>query len=117
MREKLPEFLYANNKVQAPGKEYLLFTPTPHYLFEILFFNSQNDEMQFTQWDKSGGLYEPVTGYRIYIVFRYTITGKLPLHAETTNHIKQTLLKAAQFYYDTRIENNANRYKRLAVKN
>lgn len=115
MNIKLPEFMFANNKQQAPGKEYIIFTPMPHYIFEVLFFNSQNDEMKFTQYDKSGGLYEPVTGFRVYCVFRGTITGRLPLHAETTNHIKHTLIKATQFYYESRIQHNTGRYKRYAV--
>lgn len=114
---KLPEFLFANNKAQAPGKEYIIFTPMPYYVFELLFLNSQNDEIQFTQHDKSGGLYETVIGFRIYIVFRGTITNKLPLHQDTTQHIKDTLLKATQFYYESRIQHNTGRYKRFAVKN
>lgn len=114
MNIKLPDLMYMNNKQDLPGREFIQYTKYPFHTAEVIWLNNEGDEMRFTT-ENEGGIYTNITGYRIYLVWRGTITGKLPVSQDTTDHINNFILKAANYYYENRILNNAGRYKRFAV--
>lgn len=108
----LPAFMFLNNKHDLPHREFMLYTPYPFHLFEIIWCGNEWEEMEFLAKDKQGR-YVPIAGYRIFVVWRSTITGRVPLTKDFLTHLNDTLLRAAQYYYDTRINPNEGRYRRF----
>lgn len=111
----LPKFVFLNNKTELPSREFMLLTRYPHILAEVVWLPDEAGVMNFLT-ENDGGIYTNIAGYRIYLVWRGTITGKLPLLHNTTEIIQDTILQMTQYYYEQRIDKNPDRYSRFAVK-
>ena len=112
---KLPNFMFLNNKEELPGVELILFTKQPFYIAQVYTFHTQHEELLFLQ-QEHGKMMENILCYRIYIVFRGTIGGKLPLLKDTTEHIKHTLNQMARFYETERINKKPGNYLRYKLQ-
>lgn len=112
---KLPNFMFLNNKEELPGVELILFTRQPFYIAQVFQFKTQAEEFSFLQ-QYHGKMMENILCYRIYIVFQGTISGKLPLLKDTTEHIKHTLTQMGKFYESERIYKKPGNYIRYKLQ-
>jgi len=111
---KLPEFMFMSNKTELPSVELIQHTRPPFHTAQVFFFKNEGEEMQFTTGYKQG-YFNVIAGYRIYIVWQGTITGKLPATADTAEHIYNTLNQMTRFYERTRIYENPGRFARYSI--
>jgi len=112
----LPDLMFMSNKTDLPSVELIQLTKPPYHTSQVFFFKNDDEEMQFTTNGKQE-YYCNITGYRIYIVWQGTLTGKLPTDSNTRNHIIDTLLNMTRFYERTRIYPNPGRFSRYKAGN
>ena len=112
----LPEFMFMSNKTELPSVELIQQTKPPFVTAQVYFFKSIGEEAMFFTNDKQG-IYANITGYRVYIVWKGTLTGKIKLNTEAIRYIQDTILKMVQYYEKNRIYTSPERFNRYRAGN